>query len=439
MRYFRLITFGCKVNQHDSAAMAGALRRRGFEPAPAGTAPHLVLVNTCTVTARADQEARQTIRRWAREAPAAALWVTGCYAQRAPDEVAALPGVKAVLGNQEKARLPEWLAGFQPMVGPGVQVGGCVAGAGFAGLLPLWFPGHTRAFLKVQEGCNHRCAYCIVPAVRGPSRSLAPERAAAALGELGAAGFQEVVLTGIDLGQYGRDLKAPTTLAALLRNLAALEWPGRLRLSSLEPQGVTSELLEALSATPRLCPHFHLPLQSGAASVLTAMGRPYGPEDVRGLAWELSRRFPEAALGLDVLVGFPGESDRDFAATWELVTALPVAYLHVFPFSPRPGTPAGTLSPLPREVVRRRAAALREWGQRQKMRFSASQIGKIGEVLVERPARQPGWLRGVSANYLKVVLPGPREWVNRRLLVRYTSFLGEELRGEVVAEVAPEG
>lgn len=427
---YRLVTFGCKVNQHDSAGLAAALAARGWEPAPPGEAPHLILVNTCTVTARADQEARQVIRRLAREHPGAVLWVTGCYAQRAPAEVAALPGVQGVLGNREKARLGDFLWRW-PAGGPWVEVGQFSPGVPFSGSFPCHFPGHTRAFLKIQEGCNHRCAYCIVPAVRGESRSLAPEAVEAALADLAAHGFQEVVLTGIDLGQYGRDLTPPGSLAGLLRRLAARAWPLRLRLSSLEPQEVTPELLAALATLPELCPHFHLPLQSGSAAVLAAMGRPYGPEHFRELARELLARFPEAALGLDVLVGFPGESPADFAATWELVASLPVAYLHVFPFSPRPGTPAAGLPPVPREEVRVRAARLRELGRHKKAAFYAGQVGRTGEVLVERPAPRPGWLSGLSRNYLRVLLPGPAAWVNRRLPVRYTGVGEGVMYGEV--------
>ncbi len=432
MPLFRIITFGCKVNRHDAAGMAEELTRLGWESAPAGQEPQLLLVNTCTVTARADQEARQTVRRLVREHPAAAIWVTGCYAQRAPEEVAALPGVAGVLGNREKGHLGDFLDRWTAPGQAFLQVGRFSRAEAFATRFPRRFPGQTRATLKIQEGCSHRCAYCIVPQVRGASRSLAAERVEEALLDLAAAGFQEVVLTGIDLGQYGRDLTPPVHLAGLLRRLAGRPWPFRLRLSSLEPHEVTPELLEALAATPNLCPHFHLPLQSGAAPVLAAMGRPYGPEDVRGLARELLRRFPGAALGLDVLAGFPGEREADFAATCQLVASLPLAYLHVFPFSPRPGTPAASLPALPREEVRRRAAVLRELGRRKRAAFYGKQVGETGEVLVEGADCRAGWLKGLSANYLRVLLPGPPHWLNRRLRVRYTAQRGEVLVGEAL-------
>ncbi|MCL6621238.1 MAG: tRNA (N(6)-L-threonylcarbamoyladenosine(37)-C(2))-methylthiotransferase MtaB [Syntrophobacterales bacterium] len=427
---YRIVTFGCKVNQYDSAALAAVLEAAGWRSVLPGEAAGLILVNTCTVTARADQEARQVIRRLAREHPGAALWVTGCYAHRAPADVAALPGVTGVFGNPEKRRLGEFLGALENGR-PVMEAGSVPPPLPREGLVPRRFPGHTRAFLMIQEGCNHGCAYCIVPAVRGASRSLPAAAVMAALAELAGAGFEEVVLTGIDLGQYGRDLTPPDSLAGLLRRLAAGPRPGRLRLSSVEPQEVTPELLSALTAVPGLCPHFHLPLQSGSARVLAAMGRPYRPEQFRELAAELLARFPEAALGLDVLVGFPEEGPEDLAATYELIESLPVAYLHVFPFSPRPGTPAAALRPLPAREVRRRAAWLRELGRRKKAAFYQAQVGKAGEVLVERPAR-PGWLVGVSGNYLRVLLPGPPAWINRRLWVRFLRVQGELLEGEVL-------
>jgi threonylcarbamoyladenosine tRNA methylthiotransferase MtaB len=217
-----------------------------------------------------------------------------------------------------------------------------------------------------------------------------------------------------------------------VRRLKEQAWPFRVRLSSLEPQEVTGELLRELAAWPRFCPHFHLPLQSGAAPVLAAMGRPYTPGDFTELVNDLHRRFPEAGLGLDVLVGFPGESAADFEATRALVAKLPVTYLHVFPFSPRPGTPAARMAPLPGREIRARAEIMRDLGRRKKLQFLQSQLGRIREVLVEGPASRPGWLKGLSDNYLRMILPGPPSLRNRRLLVRGRRLRGETVEGEVV-------
>jgi threonylcarbamoyladenosine tRNA methylthiotransferase MtaB len=295
-------------------------------------------------------------------------------------------------------------------------------------------PGHTRAWLKIQEGCNHRCRYCIVPTVRGPRRSLDPDAVLAAFHQLAGLGYREVVLTGVDLAQYGLDHAPPSSLAALVRRLTKKAWPFRVRLSSLEPMMVTPELLDELAAWPDFCPHFHLPLQSGAAPVLAAMGRPYGPEEFRDLVREITWRFPGAGLGLDVLVGFPGESDADFEATRSLVAELPVTYLHVFPYSPRPGTPAADLPPLPGNVVQARSRIMRELGQTQKKKFLEAQLGQVREVLVEGPDQQPGWLQGLSDHYLRVTFPGPPALHNRRVMVRLQARRGEVLTGAAVGE-----
>jgi threonylcarbamoyladenosine tRNA methylthiotransferase MtaB len=293
-------------------------------------------------------------------------------------------------------------------------------------------PGHTRAWLKIQEGCSHHCRYCIVPRVRGPRRSLEPESVLTAFEELAGLGYREVVLTGVDLGQYGLDHQPPSSLAALVRQLT--KKPFRVRLSSLEPQMVTAELLDALAAWPDFCPHFHLPLQSGAAPVLAAMGRPYGPGEFRDLVREITRRFPGAGLGLDVLVGFPGESAGDFEATRSLVAELPVTYLHVFPYSPRPGTPTADLPPLPGKIVQERARIMRELGQAKKIQFLEAQLGQVREVLVEGPAARPGWLTGLSDHYLRVTFPGPPAWHNCLFKVRFLARLEEVVLGEAVAE-----
>lgn len=515
-RLFRVITFGCKVNQCDSAGMAQELIARGWNVAASDAIPDLILVNTCTVTARADQQARQTVRRLAREYPGLPIWVTGCYAQRSPEELAALPGVRAVFGNQEKTGLssllianrnnttetysPSPLMGKGPVEGekssplspvcldltaaeldinnhsakiinpivpplckggddspdkpsPPLKKGDLGGFQIFSGdqdkasrlyveafsASPPFQPwqahataGQTRARLKIQEGCSHQCSYCIVPAVRGPRRSLEPDAVLAAMEQLTRQGYREVVLTGVDLGQYGLDHLPPSSLTGLVRRLSKTTWPCRVRLSSLEPQMVTPELLDALAAWPNFCPHFHLPLQSGAAAVLAAMGRPYGPQEFRDLVGEVSRRFPGAGLGLDVLVGFPGETDADFAATLDLVAGLPVTYLHVFPYSPRPGTPAAALKPLPGKIVQARARILRELGAQKKRQFQEANLGQVREVLVEGAAPQAGLLQGLSSRYLRVIFPGPLTWRNRLLKVRLLARQGEVLLGEAL-------
>ena len=318
--------------------------------------------------------------------------------------------------------------------GPGLWVGDFAAVPPFRPWEVHQTPGHTRAWLKIQEGCNHRCRYCIVPQVRGPRRSQEPAGVLAAFRKLAGLGYREVVLTGVDLGQYGLDHAPASSLAALVRRLAAQTWPFRVRLSSLEPMMVTPELLDELAAWGNFCPHFHLPLQSGAAPVLAAMGRPYGPDEFRHLVREITRRFPGAGLGLDVLVGFPGETAADFEATRTLVAELPVTYLHVFPYSPRPGAPAADLPPLPGNVVLARARIMRELGQAKKIKFLEAQLGQVREVVVEGQAAPEGWLKGLSDHYLRVTFPGPVALRNRLIRVHLLARQGEVLAGEVVDE-----
>ena len=435
MPNFRIITFGCKVNQCDSAGLAQGFTAQGWQAAPAGVAPDLVLVNTCTVTGRSDQQARQAIRRIAREHTGAPIWVTGCYAQRAPAEVAALPGVQAVLGNREKAGLAELLAETPGTASPRLCVGAYSSREGFQPWPVQPLPGHTRIWLKVQDGCSHHCSYCVVPQVRGPGRSLEAPAVEAALKEAAVLRYQEVVLTGVDLGQYGHDLSPAGSLASLAHRLKEQVWPFRVRLRSLEPQGITAALLEECATWQEFCPHFHLPLQSGAAPVLAAMGRPYRPEDFKDLVRGIKRYFPDAALGLDILAGFPTERADDFEATLSLVESLPVAYLHVFPFSPRPGTAAAHLPRLVVKEVQARARTMRQLGQLKKHEFQQSQLGKIREVLVEGPALQGGWLKGLSDNYLRVIFPGPLKWRNHRLMVFLQKVQGEVVMGEAVRKL----
>jgi threonylcarbamoyladenosine tRNA methylthiotransferase MtaB len=255
---------------------------------------------------------------------------------------------------------------------------------------------------------------------------------AAAREKVAAAGFQEVVLTGVNVGQYGLDLTPPLPLAALLAAVRDRPRPPRLRLSSLEPQELSTPLLQELATFPGFCPHFHLPLQSGAAPVLAAMGRDYTPREFHDLVQEICRYFPSAGLGLDILVGFPGETGADFEDTRSLVEFLQVTYLHVFPFSPRPGTPAALMPRVPAQEVQQRAKIMRSLGQRKKRQFLAAQPGRTGEVLVEGSAPTNGWLQGLSANYLRVLLPGPQSWKNRIVTVRFREVQGDILVAEVV-------
>ncbi len=391
-----IVTLGCKVNQYESRALQEALERRGHLVVPVEGAPDVVIVNSCTVTHRSDRDTRAWVRRARRSRPGVRVVVTGCYAQVDPEALRAL-GVDAVVGTADRSSVPDLVErGWS-----GVRV------ARVDRVRPLEpepvsrFTGRARAFLKVQDGCEAFCAYCIVPYARGPSRSLPLEDVEAGLVRLREAGHREVVLTGVHLGLWGRDLVPPKSLEDLL---AVAERSGvpRIRLSSLEPQEIGEALICRLSRSDVLCPHLHIPLQSGSDRVLAAMGRPYRVGAFRRLVERLARSVPGICLGLDVIVGFPGESEEDFRDTVDLLEALPVAYLHVFPFSPRKGTRAYTMAGrVPEAEVGRRARILRELSARKREAFWKSQRGRILPALAEGGDGE-GWLRFRTRNYVPV-------------------------------------
>jgi threonylcarbamoyladenosine tRNA methylthiotransferase MtaB len=409
-----ITTLGCKVNRADAEALLGRLRGLAVE-VPFSAAADVYVVNSCTVTAVAERQSRQLTYRARRRNPAARVILTGCMAAVGEQ----LPAADRVFPHARHEELVQYVAGL--------------AGehrserAEQQQQLPRPPPQHNwraRPFLKVQDGCDDACAYCIVPRARGPSRScLTPKEVDEALARLAARGYQEVVLTGIHLGRYGRDLDPPRTLAGLLRACAGRV--ARLRLSSIEPLEV-EPALEELLAEGRVCPHLHVPVQSGSDRILAAMNRPYEIRGFRALLERLRRRLPDAALGTDLIAGFPGEREADFEASLRLVQEAPLTHLHVFPFSARPGTPAAAAAdPVPPAVAKERAARLREAGQRKLRAFARAQLGRERAVLIEQRQRGDGRLTGVSDNYLRVVLEeGGDELVGR--LVQVTLVAEEE-------------
>lgn len=428
---------------------------RGVEGGAGGgeSVADVVVVNTCTVTRRADQESRQLIRRIARERPSARIVVTGCYAQRAPDEVRGLPGVALVLGTAERETIAarmDALAGSgaacRVAVAPGRsrrrapdasrEASELTAAAPPAASLEL---GRARALLKIQDGCDAFCSYCIVPYVRGRSRSLAPQVILARARRLLSAGFREIVLTGADLGDYDA-----VPLARLVADLLALPTEGgggappaaaaprhRLRLSSIEPHKVDDSLVRLLATEPRLCRHLHLPLQSGSASVLRAMRRAYTPRDYARLVERVAADGP-VAIGGDVIVGFPGEGAREFEETMAFVASLPIAYLHVFRYSERPETrSAASLAPTETPgVVRERAERLRALGEVKRRAFERSLVGTEREVLLEARRSPEGFTLGTSDLYASVALDGARPPHAGPFRVRITAYERGTLRGE---------
>ena len=409
-RSYRVLTLGCKLNQFDSASIEGQLRRRGFalaaQDAPAG----VFVVNTCTVTENADREARRLVRRARRENPGCRLIVTGCYAELDRERLAAMEEVDTVIGHSDRHRLPEILDAIAARAEPEGEIA-CIEAAGDGAA--LHFGDRTRALLKIQEGCDLACSYCIIPKVRGRSRSVPTGDVACVLEALVRRGFREIVLTGVNAGDYGKDLVPRTDLVALVRRLLATPGLGRLRLGSLEPRTVTSGIVELLSAEPRLAKHLQVPLQSGSDAVLSRMRRNYRTADYRRVLETLREAAPTIGLGADVIVGFPGESDEEFEETCRFVESSPLNYLHVFSYSDRPGTPASAMGdPVARGKVGERSARLRAIGDDLGTAFRRSFVGRRLTVLVLGERRADGRLRALSDNFIDLGIEGRDEDMN---------------------------
>ncbi len=425
-------TLGCRLNQVDTQQLQGLLEARGFETIDARQRADVVVVNTCTVTARAVLSDRQAIRRAMRASPGARVVVTGCWAQTDPGLAAAIPGVDLVVGNADKSRLPELVERLLDGGGaPRVAVGDIASVRAIDAAAPARARGRSRAFLKIQDGCQHRCAFCIVPFARGGSRSLDAKLVADRVRLLVEAGHPEVVLTGVDLGHYGADLVPRTTLAALLGDLVEIDGLRWLRLSSMLPAYFTDDVLEVVTGSAVIAPHFHVPLQSGSDRVLRLMRRPYTAAMYRRLVERLATAIPGAGLGADVIAGFPGESDEDFAATLALVRDLPLSYLHVFPYSERRGTEAARLGGrVDRREAGRRSRALRESGAAKSLAFRRAMVGRRETVLVlETRDRASGGLVGLTGNYVEVVFEGEARLMRTMTRVRVTDADAAVTRG----------
>ncbi len=425
---FSIATLGCKTNQFESAAMEETLRAAGYAPVAFELGADLVIVNTCTVTSATDSQSRKLIRRARRINPACRIVVTGCYAQIDPAALADLPGVVLVIGNGEKRDLLRLLS----ETGPKVQVGDMRHQTGPALSLSS-FSGRSRAFAQIQNGCDAYCSYCIIPYARGASRSVPPDQVLEQVRQLVKSGFQEVVLTGIHIGGYGRDLAEPGSLLKLLRRIELETDLTRLRLGSIEPQELEDSLIEQVACSSILCPHFHVPLQSGDDAVLRRMNRHYGRDFFAERISKISAWIPDAAIGMDVITGFPGETEEEFAATRDLIEALPVSYLHVFPFSRRPGTPAARFpDPVPGPRARERAALLRRIGEKKQQDYACRFVGRQLQVVVEG-GRYRGLCKGLSDNYLSVIFPAPQGLEGALKAVQVDGFDGGSLRGRLVA------
>jgi threonylcarbamoyladenosine tRNA methylthiotransferase MtaB len=411
-------TLGCRLNQFETDALEQVTRAAGHAVVAFGAPADVVVVNSCTITHDADADTRQLVRRAARDG--ARVVVTGCMATADPDALAGLPGVALVLGNREKERFAELALGTGE---PADRVHVAAVDLGrrvrMTRLQPAWDPRRSRAYLKIQDGCDYRCSFCIVPHVRGRSTSLAVADAVAQLRGLVAAGAPEVVLTGVHLGTYGRDLAPRTDLAGLLRALVPELGAARLRLGSVDPHEVDDGLIALLAGERRLCRHLHLPVQSGDDGVLRAMRRGHRADDLRALVPRLVAAVPGVFVGTDVIAGFPGETPAAFDATVALLAGLPLADMHVFTYSPRAGTPAvdmpGQVDPGERAA---RTRVLRELAARKARAFRAGQVGEVVEAVVHRARNRRGELVALTDNFIKTTVVGPDGLLGRAVRVR---------------------
>ncbi|MBJ6801964.1 tRNA (N(6)-L-threonylcarbamoyladenosine(37)-C(2))-methylthiotransferase MtaB [Geomonas propionica] len=429
MQRIAITTLGCKINQFESAAMTEALEQEGYSFVPFSESADIYVINSCTVTAKTDAESRRLIRRATRINPQARVVITGCYAQMAGDDLLKLPGVNLILGNSEKKDIVGFIKGlrdepqavvsdiFQQRSGERTQLES--------------FAEHTRAFLQVQNGCDARCAYCIVPFARGASRSVAPQEALDGMAAFAAKGFQEIVLTGIHLGAYGLDLEPATDLLGLMRLAERQRVVRRLRVGSVEPTEVPAEMIDFMAESKMVCPHLHLPLQSGSDGVLARMNRGYDTALFRSVVEALVAAMPDVSIGSDVIAGFPGETDQEFQETLSFIESLPLAYLHVFPYSQRPGTPAATMAAqVQPRVIKERAEALRILSEKKKAEYAARFVGRELQVLVQK---DEGGRKGLSRNYLPVLIEECEGLVNQEVAVLITGTRGGELTGRLTA------
>jgi threonylcarbamoyladenosine tRNA methylthiotransferase MtaB len=423
------VTLGCKTNQFESAAMRESLEQAGYRVVPFSAGAELVVVNTCTVTSATDAQSRNLVRRARRLNPACRVVVTGCYAQIDPQALAGLPGVSLVIGNEEKRKLAGLLTTFSQET----QVKVADIRMTTTAFIPVLscITERSRAFVQVQNGCDASCSYCIIPHARGPSRSATPAQVISQLCRLAARDAAEIVLTGIHIGAYGLDLRPPTSLLDLLRRIETETAVRRLRLGSIEPTEIDPALIAHLAASTVVCPHLHIPLQAGDDTVLQRMRRSYGHKDFRTLVRQIRAALPEAAIGLDVIAGFPGESAAEFANTVHLIEDLPVTHLHVFPFSRRPGTAAATMpGHLPGNIKKARAEQLRRLGAAKLAVFAGGFVGRELEVVVEGGGKG-GLLKGLTRNYLEVRFAGPAELVGRCAAVRVLAAENGVLSGQL--------
>ncbi len=429
-----MTTLGCKVNQYDTATIEDRLKAEGHECVPFAERADVYIVNSCTVTNQADAESRQLARRAKRQNPNARVIMTGCYAQVNPKAVAKVPEIDYVIGLNrldDIVRAVKNEVALERISVSNLRKEGETPRVDTLGALT--FSGQTRAFLKIQEGCDLFCTFCIVPMSRGKSRSVSPRVVLEQLDRLAEQGFQEIVLTGIHLGGYGEDLDPPVSLTWLLEAIEERRPVPRIRVSSLDPHEISDELIHLFAQAETLCPHLHVPLQAGEDTTLTRMRRRYDTALARDVLLKLREALPHAALGTDLIVGFPGESDEAFARTFTFLEESPLTYFHVFPYSVRSGTTAAKFTDkVPQPVIDARSRVVRKLGEQKKAAFARTFVGQPLPVLFEHTRdKNSGLLKGYGRNYVRVMATGDDTYMNREVVVTVTRTSGETAWGEI--------
>ncbi|WP_044642355.1 tRNA (N(6)-L-threonylcarbamoyladenosine(37)-C(2))-methylthiotransferase MtaB [Risungbinella massiliensis] len=414
-------TLGCKVNSYETEAMWQVFQKAGYDKVDFENEADVYLINTCTVTNTGDKKSRQVIRRAIRKNPDAVIVVTGCYAQTSPAEVAAIPGVDVVVGTQGRDQLVEYVEQYRKERQPINAVANIMKQREYEELNVPSFSDRTRAFLKIQEGCNNFCTFCIIPWAKGLSRSRKPENVLAEARKLVNAGYKEIVLTGIHTGGYGDDFE-DYKLADLLWDLDKIEGLKRIRISSIEASQIDDRIIEVLNASEKMCRHLHIPLQAGDTDVLKRMRRKYTADEYRETILKLHQAMPDVAITTDVIVGFPGETEEQFETGYRFVEELGMYQLHVFPYSKRTGTPAARMTDqVPDEIKHARVAKLIELSKRLTKQYAEKFVGEVLEVIPEHPLRQDpesGLYVGYADNYLQVAFPATEDMVGKVCRVR---------------------
>jgi len=428
-----IATLGCKVNQYESAAFVSRFQEDGVEVVAFSQKADIYVVNSCAVTGKAAAQSRQMIRRALRQNPEARIVVTGCYAQIASQDVLEMADQPlCIVGNENKHMLVE-IALSDRLCDLEIYMGDISKKREICDLPVRRFAGRTRAYLKIQDGCNSFCSYCVVPFARGRVRSLAPDKVVEQAAVFSQEGYREIVLTGIHVGMYGLDLGPGHGLVPLLQTLAGRAFSTRFRISSLEPNEVSRDLLNLMVSCDQIVPHLHLPLQSGDDATLRRMNRTYGASQFAEVVAMVREALPSAAIGIDLMAGFPGEDERAFAATVDLVERLDIGYLHAFPFSKRPGTLAETMAgQVSREEKERRVAILADLDHKKRTAFYSRQVGTVRQVLAEGSRNQFRLMKGFSENYVPVHFQAPAEVTNQVVPVRIDRVMDRSVFGTLV-------